>query len=190
MNPHIALVAARVAALLLLASTARAAAVNAAPSAETLCRSWFGAEAVLAPLQATPTNALVRQVTRNGQPAGWIFRTDQIPPACKGKRGEIVLLVALGTDARIKGVQILSHREDPAYFKRLKSGFFDQFNNLLASGSEPKVDAVTRATLSSRAIIREVVEGARHVAALPEVACKINASQQCSLTKMPPVSHN
>lgn len=191
MHPNIAHVAARVAALLLLASPARAAAVDTpALPAETLCRSWFGAEAVLAPLPATPTNALVRQVTCNGKPAGWIFRTDQIPPSCKGKRGEIVLLVALGTDARIKGVQIVSHREDPAYFKRLKRGFFDQFNNLLASGSEPKVDAVTRATLSSRAIIREVVEGARHVAALPEVACKINADQQCSLTKMPPVSHN
>jgi hypothetical protein len=190
MQHHTAHVAARTAALLLLALQARAGTGEAVPSAEALCRDWCGPAAQLAPLAPSQTNALVREVVLDGRPSGWLFRTDQVPPACKGKRGEIVLLVAIGTDTRIKGIQVLSHKEDPPYFKRIKHEFFDQFINRRAADDEVKIDAVTRATLSSRAIIREVLEGAKNVVALPEVAGKVSTGEQCSLTKTPVVSHN
>lgn len=189
MEKHTTLVAAWIAALSLFLLQARAATGDAGPSADALCRDWFGSAARLAPQEPAQTNAPVREVVLGGRPSGWLFRTDQVPPACKGKRGEIVLLVAIGTDTRIKGIQVLSHKEDPPYFKRLKHEFFDQFINRCAA-DEPKIDAVTRATLSSRAIIREVMEGAQHVVALPEVAGKVSTSEQCSLTKTPVVSHN
>lgn len=182
-------VAVWVAALSLLMAQALAGTGEATPSSETLCRQWFGPNAQLAQ-QPSQTNVLVREVTLDGHPSGWVFRTDQVPPACKGKRGEIILLVAIGTDTRIKGLQVLTHKEDPPYFKRLKHEFFDQFINRRATDEASKIDAVTRATYSSRAIIKEVMEGAKNVVAMPEVANKVTASEQCSLTDKPVVSHN
>ena len=190
MRQHIVLRAACVAALPLFVMQARAGTADAAPLVEALCRDWFGPEAKLEPLALFQTNMPVHEVTLEGRPHGWLFRTDQIPPACKGKRGEIVLLVGIGTDARIKGLHVLAHKEDTPYFKRLKHEFFDQFINRPANGQGTKIDAVTRATLSSTAIIREVLEGAKNVAALPEVAAKMAPSAQCSLTDAPIMSHN
>lgn len=190
MKQHTFGVAAGLAALFLVLSAARADRGDNESAAETLCRQCFGDAARLAPPLPAQTNTAVREVVLDGRPSGWLFRTDQVPPACKGKRGEIVLLVALGTDARIKGLQVLSHKEDPPYFKRLKHEFFDQFINRSTRDGEAKIDAVTRATFSSRAIIREVMEGAKNVVALPEVAGKVSPAEQCSLTKIPVVSHN
>jgi hypothetical protein len=189
MPQHARFWAAQAAALLL---SVRALADNAPASADpdALCRSWFGPDAQVAQLALANTNAVVQEVTRDGRLSGWLFRTDQVPPACKGKRGEIVLAVAIGSDARIKGVRVLQHKEDAPYFKRLKDAFFDQFLNQRADGRQVQVDAVTRATLSSRAIIREVLEGSQAVVALPEVAGKVSKAEQCSLTAPPVVSHN
>ena len=188
MQQHAFVLAALVCAWLLGHATGGAGSVS--PSAESLCKDWFGPSAHLSPLTLGETNAVVSEVTLDGHTSGWVFRTDQIPPACKGKRGEIVLLVAVGSDARIKGLRVLSHKEDPTYFKRLKSGFFDQFRNLRADGGITKIDAVTNATLSSNAIIRDVMEGARLVVSQPEVAGKIKSSAQSPLTKTAAMSHN
>ncbi len=174
--------------LLLAAAQADAATDDLCP--ETLSRDCFGASATLVPLPASATNAALREVRLDGQTAGWLFRTDQIPPAARGKRGEIVLLVALGADTRIKGLRVLGHREDAAYFGRLKPTFFAQFNNRRADAGTEGLDAVTKATLSSRAIIREVAEGAKNVLSLPEVAAKIRAGPDCPLTRTAAVSHN
>jgi len=188
MQPHIIGLSALVCAWLLGHANERAD--KGSPSAEALCKDWFGPAARLAPLALGDTNAVVSEVTLDGQPSGWLFRTDQTPPACKGKRGEIVLFVAVGADARIKGLHVLSHKEDPAYFRRLKVEFFEQFKNQRADGSDVKVDAVTKATLSSKAIIREVLEGARHVLAQPEIAGKMITPEQTPLTKTAAMPHN
>ena len=127
------------------------------PMSETFCRDWFGAMARSRPLVLSETNTVVSEVTLGGQTYGWIFRTDQVPPVCKGKRGEIILAVALGADGRIKGLRVLSHHEDASYFKRLTAAFFQQFLNRRADTATDKIDAVTRATLSSKAIIRDVM---------------------------------
>ena len=156
---------------------------------EASCREWFGASARLSSMSVAETNTALSEVICDGQTAGWVFRTDQVPPVCKGKWGEIVVLVALGTDARIKGVRVLSHKEDPKYFGRLKAAFFKQFKNQRPD-TDAKIDAVTRATFSSKAIISDVMEGAKHVIALPEVAAKIKRSEDCSLTKTAAMPHN
>ena len=148
------------------------------PSAETLCQDWFGKTAQTSRLTLADPAVVVNEVTLDGHPAGWLFRTDQMPPVCKGKRGQIAVLVALGTDARIKGLTVLTHKEDPAYFKRLKDSFYHQFENQRIGDSAAKLDAVTKATLSSRAIIRDVLEGSKCVLTLPEVAAKLSSANK------------
>lgn len=159
-------------------------------SCDAFCKTVFGMSSRLHPLAHLETNVQVSEVSRDGQTSGWLFRTDQVPPVCKGKRGEIALLVALGTDGRIKGLQVLSHKEDPSYFKRLNAAFFKQFYNRRPGAGASQIDAVTRATLSSQAIIRDVTEGARQVISLPEVAAKIKPDEDCSLTKTAALFHN
>ena len=157
---------------------ARAQAGTAAPSVETLCHDWFGPAAQTSQLMITDTNVVVSEVTLDGHPAGWLFRTDQMPPVCKGKRDQIAVLVAIGTDARIKGLTVLSHREDPSYFRRLKDSFYQQFRNQRVDDRDVTFDAVTKATYSSRAIIRDVMEGSKLVIALPEVAAKLSSANK------------
>ena len=140
---------------------------------EDFCRDWFGQTAQAIPLTLCNTNVVIQEVTLDGKPSGWLFRTDQVPPVCKGKRGQIAVLVAVGTDAHIKGLTVLAHKEDPRYFLRLKKAFFEQFRNQRADEDPAKFDAVTKATFSSRAIIRDVMEGTRTVIAQPEVAAKL-----------------
>jgi len=163
---------------------------EAVPSAQELCREWFGSSTLVAPLATSDTNSVVQQVTSDGQTIGWIFRTDQVPPVCQGKRGEIAVLVGLGTEGRIKGLRVLSHKEDTRYFNRLKPSFFRQFLNLRADAGTHGIDAVTHATFSSHAIIQDVMEGARHVISLPEVAAQRKHSEDCALTKTAAVLHN
>ncbi len=157
---------------------ARAQAGSDAPTAEALCHDWFGPAAQTSRLPLADPEAVVSEVTLAGRPAGWLFRTDQMPPVCKGKRGQIAVLVAIGTDARIKGLTVLASKEDPPYFKRLKDTFYQQFRNRPVGDGAVKLDAVTRATLSSRAIIRDVMEGSQRVIALPEVAAKLSAAHK------------
>jgi hypothetical protein len=176
--------------LLYLGATGLALADDTPPTRETLCKEWFGAEARVVPLPLAETNSVVEEIRIGSQTAGWVFRTDQVPPVCKGKRGEIAVCVAVGTDARIKGLRVLSHREDARYFGRLKDAFFQQFLNRRADAGTDSLDAVTRATYSSRAIIRDVMEGAQHIVALPEVAAKIRANEDCRLTGTAALFHN
>ncbi len=147
-------------------------AVDSDNTTESFCHDWFGHSAHSSLLQLADTNVVVSAVVCEGETSGWIFRTDQVPPTCKGKRDQIAVLVGIGTDAKIKGVSVVSHREDARYFKRLKSSFFHQFLDRQADASEYRLDAVTRATLSSGAIIRDVMEGAKIVLAQPEVAAQ------------------
>jgi len=179
--------AALIGAVLILRMWVRA---DDAPAIDpAICREWFGEALQVAPMTLAETNAAVSEVTCNGHTAGWVFRTDQVPPVCKGKRGEIAVLVALGTDGRIKGLRVLSHKEDPKYFGRLKAGFFQQFLNQRPD-SDVKIDAVTQATYSSKAIISDVMDGAKLVIALPEVAAKVKRPEDCSLTKTATMPHN
>lgn len=177
------------ASALLAVGLLRPAAAGLSPL-EAFARDAFGPSAAARPLPLAATNAAVSEVVVDGQTAGWVFRTDQVPPACKGKRGEIVLAVAIGTDARIRDLRVVSHREDARYFARLGEAFFRQFREKRADAGTEAVDAVTRATYSSRAIIREVMEGARVVASQPEVAAKVRPAQDCPLTKTAALSHN
>jgi len=147
-------------------------------ASEVFCQSWFGQNAGLTPLPLANTNVTLQEVSLGGQTSGWLFRTDQVPPVCKGKRGQIAVLVAVGTDARIKGLTVLAHKEDPRYFRRLKAAFFEQFRDRRVDGTSATFEAVTQATFSSGAIIRDVTEGMKTVLAQPEIATKLTSDKK------------
>ena len=144
------------------------------PGPESICKEWFDSDATVQTLTLNATTQTIHVVTLNDSTLGWIFRTDKTPPKCKGKHGEIILWVGLGTDGLIKGVRLIDHIEDKKHFSLLTtSGFFEQFFGRRATDDVAVVDTVITATRSSKAIREEVLLGARHIASQPEVAKKI-----------------
>jgi len=137
------------------------------------CTVWFGKGAAARPLSVAASSAIVQEVTQNGAVAGWVFRTDQVDPQVKGKRGEIALLAGLDRQGKIIGVLLLDHKEDAKYFGRITPRFFAQFaGHAVVRGTEG-LDTVTGATVSSRAMLQDVTRGAASVLALPEVAANL-----------------
>ena len=94
----------------------------------------------------------------DGNTIGYVFTTSE-----PGYGGAISVMTAIGADGKISGVKILSHNETPglganadnpewvAQFKGLSGG-------LKVKKDDPngQIDAVTSATISSRAITRAV----------------------------------
>ncbi len=134
---------------------------------------WFAPNMVAKPLSEAPF-PVCAVVTASGQVNGWIFRTDRIPPVVRGKRGEIGVLVGVGTDGRIKGISVIQQQEDAAWFNRLKAGFYAQFNGHPADSREPRVDTVATATISSKAIVDDVFKSCAAVLALPAVQSQMH----------------
>ena len=155
------------AAMMFVAARAQQPAASDAKLAEAAVRGWFPDMARQTPLAS---RADVRAVLNlKGEALGWIFRTDQIEPVVRGKRGEIGVWVALGADGRIRGVEVGPHREDKKWFDRIRAPFYKAFENRPADGSGGRPDAVTSATVSSRAMTDDVFGACRTVMGLPEV---------------------
>ena len=134
----------------------------------SLANRWFGGDVDL-----NPINEAVQEVSVKGQVAGWIFRTDKVEPVVVGKRGEIGVLAGLNRKGEIVGLKPMEWREDAKYFGRLQDGFFKQFIGRPVSKGREGLDTVTGATRSSRAIVRDVTEGAAQVLAMPAVAAQL-----------------
>lgn len=115
----------------------------------------------------------VQEARVGGKLMGWVFRTDQLPPAVRGKRGEIATWVALGADGKIRGIDVFRHREDPPWFNRLKKSFYRQFEGLSADGSGKAPDTVATATISSKAIVDDVLGACKVVLELPAVKAAV-----------------
>jgi electron transport complex protein RnfG len=95
----------------------------------------------------------------------------------RGYNGAMDLSVALGTDGRIRRVDVLRHRETPGLgdqFLRSKTAWLDQFDGRHIADSEIDVwrvsqdnshfDVMTGATVTSTAVVtgvREALEFAR-----------------------------
>lgn len=89
-----------------------------------------------------------------------------LPSEGKGYGGTIKLLIAVGTNARIIGYKVLSHNETPGLGDRAAlSPFKDQFKNKTVTDLEVvknhdtnRIDAITGATITSRAVTKAVRE--------------------------------
>jgi Na+-translocating ferredoxin:NAD+ oxidoreductase subunit G len=81
-----------------------------------------------------------------------------------GYGGDIDILVGLDSGFEIKGVSILSQTETPGLGSRITESLFtDQFKGLSLSdialkSKSSKIDAITGATISSRAVVNAIKE--------------------------------
>lgn len=155
--------------LALLAASAPAA-TPATPDGvpATAAARWFGTGMTARP-GGTDTVPLLEVRGLDGKIAGWLFRTDRVPPVVRGMRGEIGVLVALGTDGTLKGIEVLSQREDAKWFNRLRAPFYDQFKGLNPVKPAKPPDTVTGSTVSSKAIVNDVAAACKTVEELPAV---------------------
>ncbi|MEK6742078.1 MAG: 4Fe-4S binding protein [Nitrospirota bacterium] len=97
------------------------------------------------------------------------FNSHDVRPETRGYAGPIKVLVVLGSDGRIKGLKILSHRETknyvyymetPAYLGRfVGKSVYDRFE------IDKDLDGISKATVSVEALARSVRDSSRAVAA-------------------------
>lgn len=152
--------------------------------ADAAVRGWFPALAQRKPLASRPEVEAVRNL--KGAVLGWVFSTDQLAPVVRGKRGEIGVWVALGVDGKLRGVKVGRHREDKKWFDRIRDSFYKAFEGQPADGSGDQPDAVTTATVSSRAMIDDVFGACRTVLGLPEVQAQLGAGTEATSDKPTP----
>ncbi len=76
----------------------------------------------------------------------------------KGYAGETPVMIALNKKQVILGMQLLPCSESPGYVQRVQqTGFFDSWNGLtIKKAKKKKVDTVSGATFTSRAVIQSV----------------------------------
>jgi NosR/NirI family transcriptional regulator, nitrous oxide reductase regulator len=97
------------------------------------------------------------------QPAAAVSTTD-LAPAVKGYVDEINALVVVDKQGTIRAVRVLAYRETPAYMRKLFAAhFFERFIGKNVTGPI-EIDAVTGASVSSRALRDDVLAAARQVA--------------------------
>ena len=97
------------------------------------------------------------------------FNSHDVRPEIRGYAGPIKVLIVLGSDGRIKGIKILSHRETknyvhymetPAYISRfIGKSVHDRFE------IDKDIDGISRATVSVEALARSVRDSSRTIAA-------------------------
>lgn len=89
-------------------------------------------------------------------PIGAVFITTDIPPDVKGYVGEIPVLVGIDRKGVISRLVILENRETPYYMKMIeRSSFLKKFFGKSVS-ERWEIDAVSGATISSKAIMKDV----------------------------------
>ena len=166
------LVAGGVLAVLTLSVAPAATTKGDAPAAriDSGWQEWFPKQATLEPLELGEGGGEAFQV-RGPRAAvlGWVYRTDRMAPLVQGKHGEIGLLVGIGTDGCILGVRVVQQHEDAAYFQRIKASFYASFRGLRPNADVGKPDSVSGATVSSSAIVRDVMQSSQTLLALPAV---------------------
>ncbi len=94
---------------------------------------------------------------------GIVVDTAEIDPKVNGYGGEISALVALSTEGEILAMEPLRHDETPFYFGMVaQSGFFAKFAGRRIDGGLQGLDAVTGATVTSEAIMRDALMSSRN----------------------------
>ena len=126
--------------------------------------SLFDASAVVTDEETGETSVL-----SGFQPIGYAFMTDG-----RGYGGRIGILVGLEVDRAVRGIRIISHQETPGLGAKITSlDFLDQFAGLSTGELAIRrdggaVDAITGATISSRAVAEGVALGIVDVTAALE----------------------
>jgi len=99
---------------------------------------------------------------QNGGGDTLIICTKKIGKDIKGYNRDTPVKIFVKGDKIVK-VEAMSNRETPEYFKKVKAALMDKWNGLtLKQAKSHKVDAITGATYSSRAIIETVQRGVEY----------------------------
>lgn len=94
-----------------------------------------------------------------GRLIGAIVITDSVPPAVKGYLGEVGSAVGLTVEGRTTLAAPVRHLETHYYMEMIDgSGLWEELAGVDVSLPFPEIDAVSGATVSSQAIIRDVRE--------------------------------
>lgn len=114
----------------------------------------FPSAHALRPLSSDPSLAAVMDA--DGRPLGTLLISSPRSDKIKGYRGPTPLAIGLTRDGRIAGVRLLPNAETGGFVRQLEaSGLFQRWDGLLwHEAADLKVDAVTRATLTSEAVVR------------------------------------
>lgn len=101
---------------------------------------------------------------KDGNPIGKIVKSSQ-----QGYGGQIKIMAGIDNEGRVVGVKVLEHSETPGLGDGVtRENFTRQFNHKAASELILKrdgvgIDAVTGATISSRACVEAVKKGLDHI---------------------------
>ena len=102
---------------------------------------------------------------------GYAFMTNG-----KGYGGKIGILVGLETNRALRGIRVISHQETPGLGAKITDiGFLDQFVGLVPAQlalarDGGAVDAITGATISSRAVAEGIFAGLVDMSAILDAA--------------------
>lgn len=135
-------------------------AVNRGPTLEEL-QSVFsgGVSAALIPSPIPHYQGAVES-DRTSTPAAAVA-TAQLPPKIKGYVDEINTLVVIDRTGTVRGLKVIAHRETPEYMRRvLASGFLSKFIGKNVKEGFKQIDAVTGATITTKAIADDVTAAA------------------------------
>lgn len=102
-----------------------------------------------------------------------------VEAAVKGYGGEVTMMVGIGLDRDVKGVKITSHNETPGLGAKVADkAFLEQYYGPVPDGgfvvvkgiskSDSEIEAISGATISSRAVTQGVSDAARLVTAIIE----------------------
>lgn len=116
-----------------------------------------------------PCDEALGAPSSSGQPErlGLVFRSSDAAPGIKGYAGPIHLLIGLNTRGDIASVRLLKHQETPSYIDSGLPLFLSQFQGRPAGAPlrlDENIDGISRATVTSKAIIRAVDTSARAMA--------------------------
>jgi uncharacterized membrane protein len=96
---------------------------------------------------------------------GYAFLTSSMPPKVKGYGGEIQALVGIDKSGTITGIEILRHSETPFYFGMVEeAGLIRDIKGHRIEDGYKGLSIVSGATISSRAILKDVLGGAAKIA--------------------------
>jgi predicted membrane-bound spermidine synthase/Na+-translocating ferredoxin:NAD+ oxidoreductase RnfG subunit len=95
----------------------------------------------------------------NEKPAGFIFSSEDFAPEVRGFGGKINLAIFTDDEGKLINFLILSSNETPSYLDMLNNWFGRlKDRNIYEQNPFAKIDAVTGATISSKAILDSLAE--------------------------------
>ncbi len=93
----------------------------------------------------------------SGKHIGTVVVTDDLPPSVQGYLGQVGCAVGLTPEGRITTVRTFRHEETPYYMEMVTgSGLIEEMAGIDMAAPFPDLDAISGATITSRAIIEDV----------------------------------